>query len=129
MQISNSANAASHGSRRRSPRRAPTCAAIGTSTQAASATRDHATKSGGTPWSTAILMKRYGMPQIRDIAANRNQARGLTPSEDKPRPPRPATARAEASAAAAGELPRRRQHARGRERLDHVTRDEVHEAV
>ncbi len=64
------------------PRSAPVHHAIGSSTSAPSATREKATNSGGMPSSTAILMNRYGMPQIRDIATNSTQARGDTPPAD-----------------------------------------------
>src|SRR4051812_40988707 len=64
----------------RSPRSAPRRAASGSSSTAASATRDHATKAGGTSASTATLMKKYGTPQITELAANSAHARALTGS-------------------------------------------------
>src|SRR4051794_33732146 len=109
MHTSLTANAVSQPRWRRSPRRAPVRAAIGSSTAAPSATRDQATKMGGTPSSTAILMNRYGMPQIRDIAANSPHARADMRREDT-------------SAAAARQLPGQRQQAGGRGGLDEVAR-------
>ena len=75
MAISTTAKATSQRSGR--PRRAPVLMAIGSSTSAASATRDQATKPGVSS-STPILMNRYGMPQTTETAANRAQPRVLT---------------------------------------------------
>src|ERR1700712_4628836 len=47
------------------------------STAAPSATRTKARKAGGTPSSTAILMKRYGMPQRVETVAKAAHARAL----------------------------------------------------
>ena len=76
MQISTMAKATSQ--RSGSPRRAPVLMATGSSTSAASATRDHATKPGVRPSSTAILMNRYGIPQTTETAANSAQPRAVT---------------------------------------------------
>ena len=51
-------------------------AANGSSSAAASATRPNATNDGVAPWSTAILMKRYGIPQRTETAANAAQPAG-----------------------------------------------------
>src|SRR3954469_760495 len=118
MQTSASANAASQGNRARRPRSAPVRAAIGSSTSAPSATRDQATNAGGTPWFTAILMNRYGTPQMRDIAAKSVQARADT-----------AMPRGGGSAPAARQPPGGREHGGSRCGLDKVARDEVGEAV
>src|SRR3954462_15146359 len=115
MQTSDRAKAATQGSLRGTPRSARECAAIGSRSAAPSATRAQATKIGGTPWSTAILMNRYGMPQIADIAANRAQARGVMwwcGSGPAPR-----------------ELPGQRQHTGRGGSLDQVAGDEVDEPV
>jgi hypothetical protein len=56
--ISKAAYAAITPRRSRRPRSAPRRSAIGTSRAAPSATRDHATKPGGTSASTATLMKK-----------------------------------------------------------------------
>jgi hypothetical protein len=72
--ISTAANATSQRSGR--PRSAPVLIASGSSTSAARATRDQATKPGVSS-STPILMNRYGMPQITEMAANRTQPRAL----------------------------------------------------
>src|SRR5262245_49053072 len=63
--------------RARSPVSVPRRTAIGASRRAARAIRDHATNPGGTPASTAILMKRYGIPQITEQSVKRTQARGV----------------------------------------------------
>src|SRR4051794_11128788 len=52
--------------------------AIGTRTAAPTATRLQARKAGGTPSSTASLMKRYGIPQRVLTAAKAAHARALT---------------------------------------------------
>ena len=88
--ISNRAKAVSQ--RSGSPRSAPLRHAIGSSTSAASATRDQATKPGDRSSSTAILMNRYGTPQTTETAANRIQPRGVMRSlsavPQSRRPPR-----------------------------------------
>ena len=45
---------------------------------AAIATRTQARNAGGTPSSTATLMKKYGMPQRTETEPKANQARALT---------------------------------------------------
>jgi hypothetical protein len=47
------------------------------STPAPITTRPQARKAGGTPSSTATLMKRYGTPEITEAAANAIHARRL----------------------------------------------------
>src|SRR6266576_2329240 len=51
--------------------------ASGSNSAAARAMRDHATNAGAMPASTAILMKRYGTPQITELRMKRDQARGV----------------------------------------------------
>src|SRR3954451_480578 len=82
--ISKIAKASSHRPRPR-PRSEPSVPARQArprSTTAASTTRDHARNAGGTPSSTAILMNRYGTPQIVDIAKKPAHARALMGAED-----------------------------------------------
>src|SRR5213596_3049386 len=49
--------------------------ASGSNSAAARAIRDHATNAGAMPASTAILMKRYGTPQITELRMKRSHAR------------------------------------------------------
>ncbi len=60
-------------------RSVPARQASASSTTAARTMRAHARKIGGTPSSTASLMKRYGMPHSVAIAANAAHARVLNP--------------------------------------------------
>src|SRR5438093_13424027 len=53
--------------------------AMGRSNTAASATRDQATKAGAMPASTAILMNKYGTPQITEQSTKSAHARGVMP--------------------------------------------------
>src|SRR4051794_13036893 len=80
--ISKTANASSQRPRPRSDGSVPARHASASSTTAASTTRHHARKAGGTPSSTAILMNRYGTPQIVDIAKKPAHARALMGAED-----------------------------------------------
>src|SRR5215213_1226819 len=75
-----------------SPRSEPRRQAAGSSSIAPRATRDQATNPGGTPASTATLMKKYGTPQTTETAPNSSQARALTgalsgPPTSRMRPP------------------------------------------
>ena len=71
--ISTAANTVSVRQRAPRPRSAPSLQATGSSTSRGEASRDHAMTLGETS-STAILMNRYGMPQITETAANSAQA-------------------------------------------------------
>ena len=73
MTISSRANAASGASLARRPRSAPLRQASGSSSAAAIATRTKLRNAGETPSSTAILMKRYGMPHTTETAAKVTQ--------------------------------------------------------
>src|SRR6516162_886196 len=73
--ISATANA---NSQRQRPRRLPSVPARQarpSSTSAPRVTRPQASTGAVTPWSTAILMNRYGTPQMTEAAAKANQAR------------------------------------------------------
>src|SRR3954447_25619590 len=74
MTSSMTANRATQRQRSRTPRNAPTRQAIGVRTSAPMAIRLHATNSGEVS-STATLMRKYGMPQRTETAANAIQAR------------------------------------------------------
>src|SRR3954453_20440548 len=80
--ISKTANASSQRPRPRSDGSVPARHASARRTTAASTTRHHARKAGGTPSSTAILMNRYGTPQIVDIAKKPGHGRALMGAED-----------------------------------------------
>src|SRR5829696_2998634 len=83
--ISTAANSASQRQRPRSVASRPACAASASRITAPSASRDQATNAGGTPSSTATLIRRYGMPQMTDMAAKAAHPRGLTGSGPRPR--------------------------------------------
>ena len=78
MTTSNTANSATQRSLPRSAGSAPARQASTTRTAPPSTTRDHATKPGDSPPSTATLMNRYGTPQTTDITPKPAQARALT---------------------------------------------------
>src|SRR2546427_11994276 len=63
--------------RSRNPRSTPRRMANGSNSAAAGAIRDHATNAGAMPASTAILMKRYGTPQMTELRMKKDQARGV----------------------------------------------------
>src|SRR5687767_1305693 len=88
MQISSSANAASGTSLERSPVSAPDHHASGMSSTAAIATRIQLRNAGDTPSSTAILMKRYGMPHTTETAAKVTQPLRVTQGKLVGTPPR-----------------------------------------
>ena len=67
--ISSSANTSTQGHARRAGPSTRERSAIGSSTRAPTAVRASTTVAGSS-WSTAILMKRYGVPQMTPIAAN-----------------------------------------------------------
>ncbi len=77
--ISATANASSPRQCRLTVPSVPARLASASSTTAPSVTRPHASTGGVTPWSTAILMNRYGTPQISEDAANATQARRVMP--------------------------------------------------
>ena len=70
-------NTASHFQRPRSASSFPARQASSSSTVAPRTTRASATTPGGTPSSTATLMKRYGTPHNVETVANAAHARGL----------------------------------------------------
>ena len=74
MPISITANAATHGQAFSAGRNASRRIAIGTRTRAPSSVRSPTSMAGDIS-TTAILMNRYGMPQMTAIAAKRVQAR------------------------------------------------------
>src|SRR5262249_1137188 len=73
--ISTTANAISQRHRSRTVRSVPPRHASASSTTAPRVTRPQASTGAVTPWSTAILMNRYGTPQMIEAAANASQAR------------------------------------------------------
>ena len=75
IEISATANASSHFHRPRRLGSVPARQASASSTSAPSVTRPHASTGGVTPWSTAILMNRYGTPQMTEAAAKASHAR------------------------------------------------------
>src|SRR4030095_10664714 len=67
------------------PASAPRRRASGSSSAAPSATRDQATNPGGTPASTATLMKKYGTPHTTETAPNSRRPRAGTGAPAGPR--------------------------------------------
>ena len=79
IEISGMAKATSQRQRPRRLGSTPARHAITPTMIAASAMRTHARKSAGVPPSSAMRMKRYGIPQSTETAANASHARGVTP--------------------------------------------------